>query len=113
MKNSDNVIMTNDDIMICYPRRIEKNQNYEVWQFGYIRDDVFYDNFDLAFIKFSQDKNMITVISEHKNRLEDTAYISRIQLLIHDISSEFDVKTVLVSDIFGNEVDLILEKLKR
>lgn len=113
MRNADNSIITNEDLIICYPRRIEKGSNYEVGQYPYIKDGVFHDNFDLAVVQFLGKRNIVTLISEHESRLRDKDYIARIQLLVHDISDDsFDVRTELVKDIFSEETDSIIEKLK-
>lgn len=103
--------MTNEDIIAYYPRRIERGAHYEIWQFPYVKDGVFYDNFDLAVVQFLKNQNIVTLFSEYKNRLEDCDYIARVQLLVHDISNCFDVKTQLVRDIFSDETDALVAML--
>lgn len=111
---ADHSIMTNEDFVICYPRRIEKGYDYEVWQYPYVRDGVFYDNFDVAVVRFGGKSNTVTLVTEHEDRLHDTDYIARIQLLIHDISEDFfEVKVKLVKNIFSEETDAVIDRLKR
>ena len=97
MKYSDETMLTNEDLVACYPRRIEKNKSYEIWQFPYVNNDVLYDEDDIVGIIFGDRINKIFLISKFKYRLEDENFINRIISLVHDVSDEFDLKKYLVT----------------
>ncbi|MDO5047455.1 MAG: hypothetical protein Q4D88_02780 [Anaerococcus sp.] len=111
MKYSDETILTNEDLVACYPRRIEKNSSYEIWQFPYVYNEVLYGEDDIVGISFGDRINKIYLISKFKNRLEDLDFINRVISLIHDISDEFEVEKRLVkSDLSLKEVLKIMNK---
>ncbi|MDO5036821.1 MAG: hypothetical protein Q4E37_00800 [Tissierellia bacterium] len=100
MKYLDGTLLTNEDLLASYPRRIEKNENYEIWQFPYVKNEVLYDEEDLVGIHFGDRRTKIFLISKFKNRLEDLDFIDRVIALVHDISDEVELeKQVLKSDI--------------
>lgn len=41
MKYSDRSDILNEDIIACYPRRIEKSKDYEVWKSPYVKKILF------------------------------------------------------------------------
>lgn len=110
MKNLTGEKIYDEDLLVIYPRRIIKKKNYEVWQFPYVKNNIYHDDFNLAVVRFGFISNDILLISEHQNRLEDREYIGRVQLLVHDISSEFNVDVLLVKNIFSNKVQKIIKE---
>ena len=90
LKYSDGDMITNEDLVACYPRRIKKIKSYEVWQFPYVNNEVLYDEDD---------------ISMFKDRLEDLDFINRVISLVHDISDEFEIEKQLV------ETELSIEEI--
>lgn len=97
LKYSDKTKLTNEDLVACYPRRIEKNKNYEIWQFPYVNNEVLYDEDDMVGISFGERVNKIFLISKFKYRLEDLDFINRVISLVHDISDKFEIEKHLVT----------------
>lgn len=97
LKYSDGTILTNEDLVACYPRRIEKKENYEIWQFPYVKNEVLHDEDDIIGISFIERTNKIFLISKFKHRLEDLDFINRIISLVHDVSDKFEFEKHLVT----------------
>ena len=92
MKYIDNSKLNNEDLVACYPRRIEIKKNYELWQFPYIKDDILHDEIDIVGINFFENIVRISIISECHHHLKDPNYINRIISLVHDITTEFIIE---------------------
>ena len=104
-------MITNEDLVACYPRRLKRIKAYEIWQFPYVKEDVLYDEEDLVGIRFGTDRNTVFLLSKFQNRLVDVNYINRIISLVHDISEEFVVEKRLVSsEISVEEAMKIIKK---
>ena len=71
MKYTDGTILENHDLVILYPRRILKKENYEIWQYPYFDNEVLYDDFDLQLIVFKEDIVRSFHVSEKYERLKD------------------------------------------
>lgn len=112
MKHLSGEKMTDEDLIAIYPSRIKRGKNYEVWQFAYVKDDTYHDNFDFAVVRFGAKSNDILLISQHQNRLDDRDYHGRVQLLVHDISTRFNVETKLVKKALGKKTWKIIKKFK-
>ncbi len=106
MNYANHSTLTNEDLVACYPRRIEKAESYELWQFPYVKNNILYNEDDIIGIIFSKDKNIINIISEYSYHLEDNDYINRIISLVHDISNEF-----IVNKYFANNGARSVEKI--
>lgn len=105
LKYSDGDMITNEDLVACYPRRIKKIKSYEVWQFPYVNNEVLYNEDDIVGISFGNGINKIYIISMFKDRLEDLDFINRVISLVHDISDEFEIEKQLV------ETELSIEEI--
>lgn len=112
MNYTDRSKLTNEDLVACYPRRIEMAKSYELWQFPYVKDDILYDEDDIIGITFDEGFNHIYIISEYPHHLEDADYINRIISLVHDISNEFSVDKYLVNNSSISSIEEILQKIR-
>lgn len=113
MKYIDDSELNNEDLVACYPRRIEMQKNYELWQFPYVKEEVLHDENDIVGINFFENRIRISIISECQNHLEDSDYINRIISLVHDISTEFIVEKHLVSNLDSSSTEKILESIRK
>ena len=112
MNYTDHSKLTNEDLVACYPRRIEMAKSYELWQFPYVKDDILYDEDDIIGITFNESLNRIAIISEYPHHLEDTDYINRIISLVHDISNKFSVDKHLVNNDSTSSIEEILQIIR-
>lgn len=111
MEYWNGVKLKNDDLVACYPRRIQVGKYYEIWQFPYVRNNILHDGDDIVAITFL-DNHQITVISEHSDRLNDQDYLNRIINLVHDISkNDYVVKTELVDDLDSEKTKNFLDRV--
>lgn len=92
----DRTPLTNEDLIACYPRRLQIETGYELWQFPYVRDDVLYDEDDLIIVRFHEGTSRVSVLSKYPHHLEDRDYLGRVLLLVHDASQEFFLDKYLV-----------------
>ncbi|MCR0155784.1 hypothetical protein MKC74_06690 [[Clostridium] innocuum] len=111
MKFSDGTDMQNEDIIACYPRRIEKSKDYEVWQFPYVKNSILYEDC-LAVIRFRYKTSYIFVISEKKEYLQDKDFLNRIISLVHDISNKFFLETCHVDSLYSEKTDKLILNIK-
>lgn len=111
MKFQDNDKISNEDLIVIYPRRTPKEKNYQIWQFPYIKDNIVSLDNDLVFVKFGE-VNKVILLTEYEQRVDDPNYICRIELLIHDLDQEFEFKYYIFEDLLSEKVDCFIENLK-
>ena len=105
MKYWNGVILTEEDLIAIYPRRIVKNKNYEVWQHHYINDGILHVDFEIQLVIFeSESKVSSYYFSSSLERLYDKNHIGRMQLVFHDVCLNFEEHFILVEDIYSEEV---------
>lgn len=108
MKFQDNDKISNEDLIVIYPRRTPKEKNYQIWQFPYIKDNIVSLDNDLVFVKFGE----VILLAEYEQRVDDTDYIGRIELLMHDLDQDFEFKYYIFEDLLSEKVDCFIENLK-
>lgn len=111
MKFQDNDKISNEDLIVIYPRRTFKEKNFEIWQFPYIKDNIVSLDNDLVFVKFGEVDKVI-LLTEYGQRVDDPDYIGRIELLIHDLDQDFEFKYYIFEDLLSEKVDCFIENLK-
>jgi len=106
MKYEDGTIIDESDLTALYPRRIEKHENYEVWQHPYIKGDVLEDEPDFQLVFFNKDRSVDSYhVSNKEYRFTDLTHLGKLQLVYHDITLEFNQYTHLIKDVLSRELD--------
>lgn len=112
MKFKDGSLMSEEDLIAIYSRRISIGEKYELWQHSYIKDGVLEVNPDLQIVCFNTPKYITTFyISQNKYRLSDRNHIGKMQLVFHDICERFEENTVLVKNIHSPKTGALIDKL--
>ncbi|AMC92661.1 hypothetical protein AOC36_01225 [Erysipelothrix larvae] len=114
----DGTVIEESDLTAIYSRRIEKHENYEVWQHPYIRGDVLENDPDFQLVYFNIDGSVDAYhVSDKAYRFKDLVHLGKLQLVYHDITLEFYEYTHLVKDVWSSESDFyfseILKKKER
>lgn len=112
MEYTDKTRLTNEDLVACYPRRIGMGQDYELWQFPYVKNEILYDEDDIIAINFGKKTNRISIISEYPAHFDDLDYINRVISLVHDVSDSFQVNHYLINNDSGLSLEEVMQKLK-
>lgn len=101
-----------DDYVALYPQRIEKHENYELWQHPYYLNNCFYNDPDLQLIYFNSDGSIDSYhISCDKVRFKDKIHLARLQLIYHDITLNFNEYTYLVDDIYSDQTNFYIQSI--
>lgn len=98
----DKTEITEEDMISIFPRRIEKNLRFEIWQYPYFDNQLLYNDEDFVIIEFNDKQDIIHVISMHESHLQNQFHLERISNLIHDISANFDFKLYCLNN-FADE----------
>ena len=112
MRFKDGTILKDDDYLATYPRRIEKHNNFEIWQHPYCRVNYLEDEPDIQLVYFNSDGSVDSYhVSSEKERFKDRVHLGKLQLIYHDITLNFTEHTFLVKNIFSNEVDAYFQSI--
>lgn len=112
MKFENGTILTSEDMLALYPRRILKEQKYEIWQHPYIREDILEDGYDLQLVVFNDDGSVNSYhVSDKEHRLKDLTHLGKLQLIYHDVTLEFNEHQHLIDDIYSDEADDYFERI--
>lgn len=110
MNFEDSKVINNEDLIIMYPRRTLKENDYEIWQFPYVFDNVVSLDTDLVFVHFGN-RNKITHLAVNEERTKDLDHLSRIELLVHDLNEEFDYESYVFNDHNSDQAIAFIESL--
>ena len=106
MKYEDGTILEESDLIALYPRRIEKKENYEVWQHPYTKGNVLENEPDFQLVFFNEDGSVDSYHVSHKEyRFKDLTHLGKLQLIYHDITLKFNEYTHLIQDVWSSEPD--------
>lgn len=112
MKFKDLSEMKDQDLIACYPRRIEKGDSYELWKFPYVEDDVLFND-NLVFVEFRENMALLILISEFDSQVFDSFYMDRISVLVEGIYAEYHTEAMVIDDL-DSEITLdLLEDLRQ
>lgn len=107
----NNKVINNEDLIIMYPRRTYKERNCEIWQYPYVKNGVLSLDTDLVIIIFGE-INKIVHLTKNEERLKDTDYMGRVEVLVHDLNQEFEYEFHVFDDLYSEEASQFIELLK-